>query len=37
MESFNELDLVEGKGVVGDRYMIGQETGFYINQKREGR
>jgi MOSC domain-containing protein YiiM len=37
MESFNELDLVEGKGVVGDRYMIGQETGFYSHKPEEGR
>ena len=37
MESFNELDLVEGKGIVGDRYMIGQETGFYSHKPEEGR
>ena len=37
MESFKELDLVEGKGILGDRYMIGQETGFYSHKPEEGR
>jgi len=37
MESFPELSLVEGRGIVGDRYMIGQETGFYSHKPEEGR
>lgn len=37
MESFEELTLVEGKGIVGDRYMIGRESGFYSHKPEEGR
>lgn len=37
MESFEELTLVAGKGIQGDRYMIGQEAGFYSHKPEEGR
>ncbi|MGB6104633.1 MAG: MOSC domain-containing protein [Pusillimonas sp.] len=37
MESFKELTLVAGKGIVGDRYMIGQESGFYSHKPENGR
>lgn len=37
MESFQELTLVAGKGILGDRYMIGQESGFYSHKPEEGR
>ncbi len=37
MESFNDLTLVAGKGIVGDRYMIGQESGFYSHKPEDGR
>jgi len=37
MESFDELRLVAGKGIEGDRYMIGQESGFYSHKPEEGR
>ncbi|HJW57628.1 MAG TPA: MOSC domain-containing protein [Burkholderiaceae bacterium] len=37
MESFDELTLVAGKGIQGDRYMIGQEAGFYSHKPEEGR
>jgi MOSC domain-containing protein YiiM len=37
MESFDELRLVAGKGIEGDRYMIGQESGFYSHTPEEGR
>ena len=33
----SDLTLVEGKGVVGDRYMIGAETGYYSHMPEEGR
>ena len=37
MRSFPELTLVAGRGIEGDRYMIGQETGFYSHKPEEGR
>lgn len=37
MRSMPELRLIEGKGVEGDRYMIGREEGFYSNKPEEGR
>ncbi|WP_417251888.1 MOSC domain-containing protein [Castellaniella sp.] len=37
MESFQELSLIAGKGIVGDRYLIGQEAGFYSHKPEEGR
>lgn len=37
MRSFSELTLLAGKGIEGDRYMIGQETGFYSHKPEEGR
>lgn len=37
MKSFNELTLVAGRGIEGDRYMIGQEAGFYSHKPEEGR
>src|SRR5690606_496496 len=37
MESFDALTLVAGKGIVGDRYLIGQESGFYSHKPEEGR
>lgn len=37
MESFDALTLVAGKGIEGDRYMIGRESGFYSHKPEEGR
>lgn len=37
MKSFEELTLVAGRGVEGDRYMIGNEAGFYSHKPEEGR
>ena len=37
MRSFPELTLVAGRGIEGDRYMIGQELGFYSHKPEEGR
>jgi len=37
MRSMPELRLIEGKGIVGDRYMIGREEGFYSHRPEEGR
>ncbi|RZI76684.1 MAG: MOSC domain-containing protein [Variovorax sp.] len=37
MQSFTELKLVAGKGIEGDRYMIGNEAGFYSHKPEEGR
>jgi MOSC domain-containing protein YiiM len=37
MRSFPELTLIAGQGIEGDRYMIGQETGFYSHKPEEGR
>jgi MOSC domain-containing protein YiiM len=31
------IDLVAGEGIVGDRYRIGTETGFYSDKPEEGR
>jgi MOSC domain-containing protein YiiM len=37
MRVMPELTLVPGKGIVGDRYMIGREEGFYSHKPEEGR
>jgi hypothetical protein len=37
MKSFAELSLVAGKGIEGDRYMIGTEAGYYSDKPEEGR
>lgn len=37
MQSFPELTLVAGRGIEGDRYMIGNEAGFYSHKPEEGR
>ena len=37
MRSMGELRLVEGRGIEGDRYMIGREEGFYSHKPEEGR
>lgn len=37
MRSLPELNLVAGKGIEGDRYMIGREDGFYSSKPEEGR
>ncbi len=37
MESFDELTLVAGKGIVGDRYRTQQASGFYSHKPEEGR
>jgi MOSC domain-containing protein YiiM len=37
MRSIPELNLVAGKGIEGDRYMIGREEGFYSGKPEEGR
>ena len=37
MRSFPMLELVEGRGIEGDRYLAGQETGFYSHKPEEGR
>ena len=37
MKSFPEITLVAGKGIEGDRYMIGRETGFYSDKPEDGR
>lgn len=37
MRSFPELELIAGRGVEGDRYLIGQETGFYSHKPEDGR
>jgi MOSC domain-containing protein YiiM len=37
MRSLPELNLVAGKGIEGDRYMIGREEGFYSSKPEEGR
>ncbi|MEB2398349.1 MAG: MOSC domain-containing protein [Alcaligenaceae bacterium] len=37
MESFEELTLVAGKGIMGDRYMVGRESGFYSHKPEDGR
>ena len=37
MRALPELNLVAGKGIEGDRYMIGREEGFYSGKPEEGR
>ena len=37
MHAFPELTLIADRGIEGDRYMIGQETGFYSHMPEEGR
>jgi MOSC domain-containing protein YiiM len=37
MRAMPELRLIEGKGIEGDRYMIGKEEGFYSHRPEEGR
>lgn len=37
MKSFSELTLLAGRGIEGDRYCIGQESGFYSHKPEEGR
>ncbi|MDC7785638.1 MOSC domain-containing protein [Rhodoplanes sp. TEM] len=37
MRSVPEITLVPGKGIEGDRYMIGREEGFYSDRPEDGR
>lgn len=37
MQSFPELHFIAGCGIQGDRYMIGNEAGFYSHKPEEGR
>jgi MOSC domain-containing protein YiiM len=37
MRAMPEVRLIEGKGIEGDRYMIGREEGFYSHKPEEGR
>lgn len=37
MRAMEEIHLVAGKGIEGDRYMIGREEGFYSDRPEEGR
>ena len=37
MRAMPELLLIAGKGIEGDRYMIGREEGFYSHRPEEGR
>ncbi|MCX7322222.1 MAG: MOSC domain-containing protein [Hyphomicrobiales bacterium] len=37
MREMRELTLVAGKGIEGDRYMVGREEGFYSPKPEEGR
>lgn len=37
MHSMPELTLIAGKGIDGDRYMIGRESGFYSDKPEDGR
>ncbi|WP_424135697.1 MOSC domain-containing protein [Roseomonas chloroacetimidivorans] len=37
MQSQQSIELVAGEGIVGDRYRIGTETGFYSEKPEEGR
>jgi MOSC domain-containing protein YiiM len=37
MRAMPELRLIEGKGIEGDRYMIGREEGFYSHRPEAGR
>jgi MOSC domain-containing protein YiiM len=37
MRSFDELRLMAGRGIEGDRYCLGREEGFYSEYPEEGR
>src|SRR5437868_14054584 len=37
MRAVPSIELVAGKGIAGDRYMIGRERGFYSHKPEEGR
>jgi MOSC domain-containing protein YiiM len=37
MRSFDSLTLIAGRGIEGDRYLIGREAGFYSHKPEEGR
>jgi MOSC domain-containing protein YiiM len=37
MRSFESLSLIAGRGIEGDRYLIGHEAGFYSHKPEEGR
>lgn len=37
MHAVPQITLVAGKGIEGDRYMIGREEGFYSDRPEEGR
>lgn len=37
MRAMPSITLVAGKGIEGDRYMIGREEGFYSHKPEEGR
>jgi MOSC domain-containing protein YiiM len=37
MRSFDELQLMAGRGIEGDRYCLGREEGFYSEYPEEGR
>jgi len=37
MRSMEAIELVAGKGIVGDRYMLGIEQGFYSEKPEPGR
>ncbi len=37
MRAVPELTLVAGRGVAGDRYELGRETGFYSDRPEDGR
>ncbi|MBX6743337.1 MAG: MOSC domain-containing protein [Acetobacteraceae bacterium] len=37
MRSMEAIELVAGKGIVGDRYMLGVEQGFYSEKPEPGR
>ncbi|HYZ32834.1 MAG TPA: MOSC domain-containing protein [Crenalkalicoccus sp.] len=37
MRAMEAIELVAGRGIVGDRYMIGIEAGFYSDKPEEGR
>ncbi|MBP2449876.1 MOSC domain-containing protein [Rhizobium leguminosarum] len=37
MRSFESLNLIAGRGIEGDRYLIENEAGFYSHKPEEGR
>jgi MOSC domain-containing protein YiiM len=37
MRAMPEIKLIAGRGIEGDRYMIGREEGFYSHKPEEGR